>query len=413
MATPLFHSWPIDPTSVFVYCSHVDSDGSFVHGRDGVGRVQQASLRFRCNQGHEAVEIQSSAVPSTTINTVGELLTAMQSDGPMRVNCFEGCGNNVPATAYAKCLGQSLDGRRCKACSFKGECALLPQLFRAQGGQVCDILLSEPEDRLLLRFDPCGHSICVDAFVQSVTTAIEGGMARGQIAASPSTGQYALCCPYRGTDCGNSFVHDFHHYKMCDFHIYSRMKQWAFERIEPTPPLDAPVSLPELADSHASTRAQIQSALTEAVSVQCPVCHVAGQKDGACCHISCPNDGVRYCYYCSRPRNAEATAASCNRQCPMYLTGFTIRNGVQLSTNPQTAVQQYHVWKALRLLKAVLHDVGAAEFNLTVQQTPDILEDFAAHDGLDADGRQEHAPLPGVRIDTRDVAAYIPGELMP
>ena len=67
----------------------------------------------------------------------------------------------------------------------------------------------------MLKFDPCGHTLSLESFVFGVEQAFGGGSAKHEIRAS-SLGTFCLTCPVRDPEkpCGQSFVHDVHHYKL-------------------------------------------------------------------------------------------------------------------------------------------------------------------------------------------------------
>lgn len=67
----------------------------------------------------------------------------------------------------------------------------------------------------MLKFDPCGHTLSLESFVFGVEQAFGGGSAKHEIRAS-TLGTFCLTCPVRDPEkpCGQSFVHDVHHYKL-------------------------------------------------------------------------------------------------------------------------------------------------------------------------------------------------------
>merc|ERR1719409_1759500 len=193
---------------------------------------------------------------------------------------------------------------------------MLPQLVRIEdvpeASRTCPIMFSEADesDKGMLRFDPCGHFISVDAFVGNVRSKVESGAGRDSIDRSPVTGMASFVCPVPG--CSGGFVHDIHHYKLCGKVTYDRMKDWIFEADfgEEQPARggsgEGEADLPgdEAADAEPPTARhvrEIQTILTCCATAFCPVCGTAGQKDGACVHVRCEANH-RFCYYCLRPR---------------------------------------------------------------------------------------------------------------
>ena len=81
-------------------------------------------------------------------------------------------------------------------------------------------------------------------------------------------------------------------------------------------------------------------------------------------------------------------------------------NGVALSNDPYTAMQEFNVWRARRFLRAIYDDVGAEAFGAAVDASPGILDGLFMDDGLGVTGHPEHAPVPGVGVTVADVEAY-------
>ena len=140
------------------------------------------------------------------------------SDSSLRLRqCFN-CENTLKkAYLDLRCCGETAAGSTCKAQAIAtGDCVLLPQVSAAAAGDTDPVLMMElDEGEPMVRFDPCGHTLSLDSFVNSVTSALSGGDARFQIKRS-ALGVFVLCCPVRepGRPCEASFVHDVHHYKL-------------------------------------------------------------------------------------------------------------------------------------------------------------------------------------------------------
>lgn len=209
----------------------------------------------------------------------------------------------------------SLDaGQSCRALTSTGDAAPLLQLEKAGPQDMCDSTMVEPDDGRLLRFQPCGHRISIEAFVQSVNSTFSQG-GRGCITSSPITGQTAFHCPMGLPECEKSFLHDTHHYKLCGESCRSLMKEWAAERFAeadeppPRPPTaasaasaSAAAAASAYATRRARTRCAIEEALTRGAGSECPRCGQAGQKDPSCFHVTCGNSalsgpgcGLNYC----------------------------------------------------------------------------------------------------------------------
>jgi len=349
-----------------------------------------------CSRGHDCVELNGEQTLASVLPTMPALQAAMQRQSSLQVICHAGCGA-TRGIVHLKCRGDDQDGRRCRGCSKDGDLSLLPQLIAAAPGQICDALLVEPEDGRLLRFDPCGHCLCIDAFITSVNVVVTGGEGRGKIARSPVTGQFAFSCPVGGPRCSQSFVHDIHHYKLCGLQQYELLKSWAFDRITDT--LTGDVNAQEAQQPHqlsTALSARIQEALSEGAMERCPRCSRQGQKDGACTHMTCSGCAARFCYICKH-------SLPCSNGCQMYLTripGFS-------STDPYLALQQYHVRKVKRLLHAIYMEEPQL-FAAAVAADPSLLCGICGIDGIGANGRREHAAVPSVNLSIEDVAGFRP-----
>jgi hypothetical protein len=81
-------------------------------------------------------------------------------------------------------------------------------------------------------------------------------------------------------------------------------------------------------------------------------------------------------------------------------------NGVPFTNDPYIAMQEFNVWRARRLLRAIYDDVGAEAFGAAVDASPGILDGLFTDDGVGAGGHQENAPVPGISITVADIEAY-------
>ena len=316
-----FHAWPAD--RLFVYCSKCADDNTPHHGgaAHGPRKIQLASLRSRCSTqaggcGQETIVLDGDLTVGEAVATRGDLLLAMLSGSTQlpgtcaRPECPTNLRANPKRQAYAqaylRCSGYAdAEGEpKCRARSDEGDCCFLAQLVEAEG-EDCAVNYEAPEDGRFFRFDPCGCLISVEAFITSVNVHVTGGQGAGLIRESPLTGEYAFACPMMHE---GSFVHDIHHYKCCGEKEYRLIKDWAVRQHEPPEggggagrgAGEGKQDNDEEDPMQAITR-RIQEVLVLGGNVPCPLCNVAGQKDGECRHVKCQNqDGghVGYKYVC-------------------------------------------------------------------------------------------------------------------
>jgi len=141
------------------------------------------------------------------------------------------------------------------------------------------------------------------------------------------------------------------------------------------------------------TLRQIQEALTEASSSECPSCQRRGQKNGKSTHIRCENCKHRYCYICSQ-------RLPCG--CPKFLPDIPELG----TTDEHSAVQNFHVLKAMQMLHAI-YAKDPELFQRTIDEHPSVLSDICAYDGWDANGDfNSDAVRPGITLTVEAVRHF-------
>lgn len=77
----------------------------------------------------------------------------------------------------------------------------------------------------------------MEGFAFGVKSKVEDGTGRGRVALSPESGQFAFSCPAGACPlCADSFVHDIHHYKLCENMHYRRLHSWGLDKYQDANP---------------------------------------------------------------------------------------------------------------------------------------------------------------------------------
>lgn len=361
-----YYEWPISNESpIFVYCNKCTRD------KLGTNLPRPAAIRFACMEGHEAVVLEDCF----SFSTVGDLNRFTKSDSPLRMYCH-GCVRSTTGKAFFKCRGMGSDGQRCSATSMDGDCAWLPQAISTPPGQECAIYRTEVDDAAMLRFDPCGCLVSVEALQAAVRNLVQTGFGESRLAESPASGQFSFTCPVGGDLCRSSFLHDIHHFKLCgDSKWYCHLKTWAAQNLAYLENANCVVE----AEDECMLKS-IQEALVQGSCQVCPKCDAAGQKDGACIRITCSQCFHKWCYICRGPNG-----------CCLFLTEIE-----ELGVDAFAAVQEFHLTKTKHLLKILLNK-DAFKFEQCVESNPCLLQDLCKYDGTDASGRFDKG---SVRVGT-------------
>lgn len=396
-------------------------------GDEGDGRVQPAQFRPQCcDCNGEMLELEPAAGSQSSgfaPQTIEDLLQATRrSDSTLRVRtCFnpDCSGETRRAWVDLRCVGDKPDGTACRARSSRGDCVLLPQVLEAPEGAEDNILFvpfdaGEP----MMKFDPCGHTVGLDSFVQGVEAAFGGGSARHEIKASPQLGTFCLTCPVREPDmpCADSFVHDVHHYKICGRAAYGRIKQFGLDASgfadgdgppEGDPPGQRPGGPP--GDTDSLIRAIIDT-ISDAQTLRCPYDGTVFEKDGACTHIdTCPGrlpDGSkhgRFCYYCGKKWCDVDPPSSSNhkndwrtnpKRCIWFLESD---HPLFRSGNGMAALQDFHKFRCIRMLHERFYTkIPQGIWRSAFDRQPDLLQNLYGNDEFPE----------GVSISAAEVAGY-------
>lgn len=298
-----------------MYCRVCNAAGARqAPGSGDAGSIQPAKMKVVCARtgggcGLNTVTFDGDRMLGDMLPTRGDVWQASRSDSAfLPGRCFNpdctaggaaagGESRRANTVVYFQCNGSD-GGEVCHARSDEGDCSVMIQLVEAD--EECSILLDAPDDRRLFRFDPCGCHISVEAFVMNVRTLVEGGEARGRIAESPITGQYAFECP----TCEGSFVHDVSQYRCCGDREYRLIKEWGAAVHAPDGDADAADAERRRREQERRdeqrrreeeqhlTEEQLRSMLTKPCPH--PGCGITIQKDGGCDHMTCRACGHQY-----------------------------------------------------------------------------------------------------------------------
>lgn len=76
-------------------------------------------------------------------------------------------------------------------------------------------------------------------------------------------------------------------------------------------------------------------------------------------------------------------------------------------------MQEFSVWRALRLLREIYDRVGPKAFGKFYMTNPDLFDGFGSDDCVGTEGTFERKPLPGVNLTLKQIRDYRGGEVMP
>ncbi|CAF3478221.1 unnamed protein product [Rotaria sp. Silwood2] len=128
-------------------------------------------------------------------------------------------------------------------------------------------------------------------------------------------------------------------------------------------------------------------AMENGQQVACPVCGLAGMKDDACTHMTCPDCQTVWCYFCGLAESAcdkseddddlDETAAAIYRhntdweinpqRCPMYLTALQDIDK-SWSNDEHECLEKFHRIRSLKYLHQAYEQLGANVFEQLEKQ---------------------------------------------
>jgi len=111
--------------------------------------------------------------------------------------------------------------------------------------------------------------------------------------------------------------------------------------------------------------------------VPCPNCSLAGMKDDACTHMTCPTCSQLWCYFCGKKvEDCDKTQNGTNgiydhnhsweynpKRCPMYLTQICDIDDRWPDGNEEQCLVMFHRNRSLRLLREVYEIIGEERIN--------------------------------------------------
>lgn len=122
----------------------------------------------------------------------------------------------------------------------------------------------------------------------------------------------------------------------------------------------------------AKDKAKFDQALEAGQKVSCPNCNLAGMKDDACTHMTCPTCSQLWCYFCGKKvedcdkqLNGNNGIFDHNRswdtnakRCPMYLTQISDVDPAWPDGDESLCLMRFHRIRSLRLLREVYTTLG-------------------------------------------------------
>jgi len=143
--------------------------------------------------------------------------------------------------------------------------------------------------------------------------------------------------------------------------------------------------------AHGALRNEVIEVINTASQCVCPSCKHMGQKDDACCHMTCPACHTRWCYVCGQPRDvADGGEYEHNvdwegnpLRCPMYLDSVSRKNA-GWPADGAAAVTHFHQRKILHALRQKVEEVGVDKMTEMLELFPSTMEPFTMEDVLKA-----------------------------
>jgi hypothetical protein len=135
--------------------------------------------------------------------------------------------------------------------------------------------------------------------------------------------------------------------------------------------------------AHGALRNEILDVINDASQAKCPACGHHGQKDDACCHMTCPACHMKWCYVCGLSR-AEADGGEYGHntswesnpaRCPMYLD-FVHRENPEWPEDGEESVAHFHARKIRHALRQKVEATGRDRVEAMLEHFPATLAPY-------------------------------------
>jgi hypothetical protein len=147
----------------------------------------------------------------------------------------------------------------------------------------------------------------------------------------------------------------------------------------------------------AELKSSIETILGKGAMRRCPTCKLAGRKDTACTHMTCPKCATKWCYFCGKDEKVLVDVQSGQtiythnegwqyfpQACPMYFTEIEEFDD-RWPLDEEECLDRFHGILTKKLVKEKIQSVGMEEFSKVLEQFPGIKNSLPEFEELETD----------------------------
>ena len=364
-----FENLPVENVPIFIWCEKTVHN-QLKNETDNYSfpeQVQPASIRFQCAEcGSEALKFDGSRVNKWT--------DILISPSPFHGHCFN-CKSKQAIKFVFKCKGERMTkkGAQTLCNEYSPNSFVLPNIVNNKNMEESVDTLNA--DSYQIQFTGCKCRYNASTFTGRFST-IRNYMVKNNT--QPELlGNYILRCFTNSPECGFAYRPTL---RILGHEVYQRLRDW--QAIETTLALEGvqcPVCLQAFIPAGAGPKSTcpscgeicemhrgkwgdcerkhtdscvcsfIDSTATEGSGMQCPKCHIFGQKDENCTHIQCSMCQTPWCYFCGSVRKAKL---ACPKGCPQFFSRYTPTRPTTNARNTDISrgMEKFHKLRTTRLL---------------------------------------------------------------
>ena len=135
----------------------------------------------------------------------------------------------------------------------------------------------------------------------------------------------------------------------------------------------------------------IEKVIDKGEKRRCPKCKLAGRKDNACTHMTCPKCNTKWCYFCGKDENqlvdVKLGQSIYNHNvgwqhylnaCPMYFTEIYEFDERWPEDDDEDCLDRFHNILGKKLLRQKIQKLGIENFKRVLGQFPNIRNSLPA-----------------------------------